>query len=242
MRGQIIEKSKDVYLIRIESRKNGKRKTLFSKTLRGKKGEAHKLLTEKLSELDKGLFVSSAKETLTDYLKRWLETVTQYQVTEATFENYKQIVRVHITPRIGDVRLSDLRKADVQNFYNQMTIHGIGARVVRLTHAVLHSALNEAVRVNLIPFNPASKSKLPKWIRKDITVLTPEQAKAFSQAAKNVLHGCALVFALETGMRPEEYLALKWTDLDLDKGLATVNRTLKRRKKWRKRHLVFRQA
>lgn len=231
MRGQIIEKSKDVYLIRIESKKNGKRKTLFSKTVHGKKSDAHKLLTEKLSELDKGLFVSSAKETIGDYLTRWLETVTKHQVTEATFENYKMIVRVHIKPQIGDVRLSDLRKADVQNFYNKMTTDGNGARTVRLTHAVLHSALNEAVRLNLISFNPASKSKLPKWVRKDIIVLTQQQAKAFSKAAEDVPQGCALVFALETGMRPEEYLALKWTDLNLDNGTATVSKTLKRRKK-----------
>jgi integrase len=231
MRGQIIEKSKDVYLIRIETKKNGKRKTLFSKTVRGKKVDAHKLLTEKLSELDKGLFVASAKETLADYLTRWLETVTKFQVTESTFENYKLIVRVHIAPRIGEVRLSELRKADVQNFYNKMTADLTGARTVRLTHAVLHSALNEAVRLNMIPFNPASKSKLPKWTRKEITVLTAEQAKAFSKASKDALQGSALIFALETGMRPEEYLALKWTDLDLEKGAATVSRTLKRRKK-----------
>jgi integrase len=112
-----------------------------------------------------------------------------------------------------------------------MTSDGIGARTVRLTHAVLHSTLNEAVRLNLISFNPASKSKLPKWMRKDITVLTQQQAKEFIRAAKGVLHGAALVFALETGMRPEEYLALRWADLNFDNRTATVSRTLKRRKK-----------
>lgn len=230
MRGQIIEKSKGVWLVRIESNKDGKR-TSFSKQIRGNKKDAETFLTAKLSETDRGVFVQPSKQTLKSYLEQWLNTVAKVNVSEETFANYKWFIDKRISPRIGGLRLTDLRKSDVQHFYNQMTADGIGARMVRLCHSILHSALTEAVRLNLLAINPASKSKLPKWTRKEISVLTPEQAKAFREAAQNNSNGCVLIFALETGMRPEEYLALKWSDIDFEGAKAIVQRSLKRRKK-----------
>lgn len=171
------------------------------------------------------------QQTLKSYLDQWLNTVAKVNVSEETFANYKWFIDKRISPRIGELKLTDLRKADVQHFYNQMTADGIGARMVRLCHSILHSALTEAVRLNLLPTNPLSKAKLPKWTRKEISILTLEQAKSFRDAAQNNSNGCVLVFALETGMRPEEYLALKWSDIDFENGTATVQRSLKRRTK-----------
>ncbi|HEX8396069.1 MAG TPA: N-terminal phage integrase SAM-like domain-containing protein [Pyrinomonadaceae bacterium] len=208
MRGQIKEKSKGVWLIRIESNKDGKRSS-FSKQIRGTKKDAQIFLTAKLSEMDKGVFVQPFKQTLKNYLDQWLNTVAKVNVSEETFANYKWFIDNRISPRIGEFKLTDLRKADVQHFYNQMTAGGIGARMVRLCHSILHSALAEAVRLHLLSINSASESKLPKWTRKEISVLSPAQARAFQEVAQNNPNGLVLVFALESGMRPEEYLALK---------------------------------
>lgn len=113
MRGQIIEKSKGVWLVRIESNKDGKR-TSFSKQIRGNKKDAETFLTAKLSETDRGVFVQPSKQTLKSYLEQWLNTVAKVNVSEETFANYKWFIDRRISPRIGGLRLTDLRKADVR--------------------------------------------------------------------------------------------------------------------------------
>lgn len=62
MRGQIIEKSKGVWLIRIESKKDGRRSS-FSKQIRGNKEDAQTFLTAKLSEMDNDVFVQPSTNT-----------------------------------------------------------------------------------------------------------------------------------------------------------------------------------
>lgn len=66
--------------------------------------------------------------------------------------------------------------------------------------------------------------------RKEMQALSPTDATTFLNAAQDDEHGTLFAFAIATGMRPEEYLALKWTDIDLEGRAATVSRTLV----WRK--------
>jgi hypothetical protein len=63
------------FLVRIQTRKNGKLENLFSRTVRGKKSDANKLLTEKFAELDKGVLVKDEKLTLNEYLDKWLKII-----------------------------------------------------------------------------------------------------------------------------------------------------------------------
>lgn len=82
----------------------------------------------------------------------------------------------------------------------------------------------------MIAVNPCADAVLPKMIRNEMKAFSPEQAQKFLQAAKENKYGLILAFALLTGMRPEEYLGLKWSDLDLNKKTAIVQRALL----WRK--------
>lgn len=74
--------------------------------------------------------------------------------------------------------------------------------------------------------NPCEFVDLPRMARKEMQALSPHEASRFLQAAREDKLGIVLSFALATGMRPEEYLALKWSDLDLHAGNATVRRTV----------------
>jgi integrase len=78
----------------------------------------------------------------------------------------------------------------------------------------------------MLPLNPAQSVDLPRRTRQEMKALSPEEATVFLEAAKEDTHGLIFAFALATGMRPEEYLALQWKDIDLHKGTATVQRTL----------------
>jgi integrase len=102
----------------------------------------------------------------------------------------------------------------------------LSARTVRYTHAVLSSALKQAVAWGLIPRNPAQFVELPKQTREEMNALSPEMARRFLEAAATDKWAVLFQLALSTGMRPEEYLGLKWSDIDLDGAVVTIQRTL----------------
>ena len=79
--------------------------------------------------------------------------------------------------------------------------------------------------------NPASFVDLPKQTRKEMQALSPDEAACFLVAASEDRYGVLFTFALITGMRPEEYLGLQWKDVDLQKDIVTVQRTLVWRRK-----------
>lgn len=109
-----------------------------------------------------------------------------------------------------------------------MIERGLSARTVRYTHVVLRSALQQAVGWRLLLENPADGIKLPQQPRSEMRALTVEQARAFLKAALATPHGRVLALALTTGMRPSEYLGLKWQDLDWERQTISVVRTLRR--------------
>ncbi len=235
MRGQLIEKSKGVWLIRIQQRGfDGKRKS-FSETFRGNKTEAEIRLTKKLSELDNGTLNTNSKQTLSEYLDLWLETIAKPRLHKRTFGDYKDLMRLHVRDALGKIKLSDLKAVHIQKLYGELqTVKNLSPRRIRYVHAVLSSALKKAVELDVLPRNVAKLVQLPKQTKKEMDVLTEEECKMFMNALKGERLETMFSFALATGMRPEEYLALQWKDVDFDKGTATVRRAVIRlpKSKW----------
>jgi integrase len=102
----------------------------------------------------------------------------------------------------------------------------LSPRVVRYTHAVLSSALKQAVKWDMLHRSPACAVDLPRMVRKEMKAMSPEEASRFLEAVKDTRQYALFNFALTTGMRPQEYLGLKWSDVDLEKGSATVQRAI----------------
>jgi|GEM_PF-4046430 len=109
-----------------------------------------------------------------------------------------------------------------------MGARDLSARTVRHTHAVLSSALKQAVRWGLLTHNVATMVDLPRQEQHEMKALSPEEAGRFLAAAKADRHAALSVLALDSGMRPEEYLALKWDDVDLRARTVNVRRALVR--------------
>jgi integrase len=126
--------------------------------------------------------------------------------------------------------LASISAFDIQTLYRDLLVQRLSARSIRYTHAVLRSALKQAMRWNLILSNPADSVDLPRQDRRQIAVLNVEQARTFVRAISGHPHRSLFALALTTGMRPSEYLGLTWKDLDLDRGTVSVSHTLE----WRK--------
>lgn len=228
MAGQIIKRGDKTWIVRIFQGRdeNGKRRYV-NKTIHGTKKNAEKYLTAKLRDKDLGINIEPASESLDKYLEKWLESVVRSRVREATFDDYKYLLDRYVSPTLGAIKLCDIRSIDIQKVYGDMLSEKeLSARTVRMTHAVLSSAMKQAVRWHMLQRNPCDFVDLPRMARKEMQALSPEEAGRFLDAARADKLGIVLSFALATGMRPEEYLALKWSDLDLHAGNATVRRTL----------------
>jgi integrase len=76
--------------------------------------------------------------------------------------------------------------------------------------------------------DPTNGAQLPRLGRREMCVLTAEQSGIFLSAVLKTHYGPVFGVALTTGMRPSEYLALKWQDIDWDRGTVSVVRTLER--------------
>jgi integrase len=148
--------------------------------------------------------------------------------TSDTGPNNGKKKRPEVKPvtNIGKKKLSEIRPLDVQTLYSKMQARGLSSRTVRYTHAVLNSAFKQAIKWGLLSKNPAAFVDLPKRERKEMQALSPEEAVRFITAAAEDAMSLVFNLALATGMRPEEYLALQWKDVDLDRGLLTIQRTL----------------
>ena len=108
----------------------------------------------------------------------------------------------------------------------------LSSRTVRYVHTLLNNALKQAVKWQMLRYNPAALTDLPKKTRsRKIQPLTEEQQSQFLNAAEGDRYYTLFVLALTTGLRPEEYLALRWSDVDVKKGSVTVERALIFRKK-----------
>jgi integrase len=178
----------------------------------------------KLRERDLGRDLEGAKITLHEYLDRWLETAVKPRVRDKTYQDYERILCRYVRPSLGARILAALRPLDLQTTYQQMTERGLSARTVRYAHAVLRSAMRQAVRWRLLLENPADGIRLPQQPRREMRALTVVQARAFLETTTAAPYGQVLAVALTTGMRPSEYLGLKWQDIDWARQTVSVVR------------------
>jgi integrase len=231
MAGQIIKRGDDTWLVRIFRGReaNGKRQYLNT-TIKGKKKDAETYLSKTLAAISTGTFVEPSSLTVNSYLEKWLERIAKTRVSERTYRGYEWLLKNRVSTTLGNKKLSDVRPLDIQTLYGEMQERGLSSRSVRAFHAVLSSAFKQAVRWQMLARNPCEAVDLPRQIRKEMQAFSPEEARRFLEAAAKDSHGVIFAFALATGMRPEEYLALKWSDIDLNKGTATVQRSLQRPK------------
>ena len=228
--GQIIARGDRRWLIRIylgRDNETNKRK-YHNRTIRGPMREAQAYLTRKLRERELGRDLEGAKITLTEYLDRWLEAAVKPRVRDKTYQDYEGMLRRYVRPGLGTKILAALRPLDLQSTYQQMMERGLSARTVRYTHVVLRSAMQQAVRWRLLLENPADGIKLPQQPRTEMRVLAVEQVRTFLKSATAASYGRVLAVALTTGMRPSEYLGLKWQDVDWARQTVSVVRTLQR--------------
>jgi integrase len=185
-----------------------------------------------LAKRGSGRELASPVMTLNEYLDRWLELAARPKLRTRSFVDYKLLLGRYVRPVLGDKDIAGLRPFDIQTMYNAMQRRTLSSRTIQYTHAVLHAALEQAVQWRLLDSSPASGVEIPKPRRAEIRVLRPDEARRFLDHIAGTRYGALLGLALTTGMRPSEYLALRWSDIDWEKETVSVTRSLKKGTGW----------
>jgi len=186
------------------------------------KKEAQQERSKITTQVTAGQYRGDQKVTLGEFLPAWLERRVQDGMRPSTERMYRRYIEQDLVPAIGLVRLSQMRKHQVDQFIQQLRSDGRGATTIRRIHAVLRSALTAAERLDLIDFNPATKIALPTPARSKAKIWEPDQVRAFLDAAAAWRLGVVYELAVFSGLRRGELAGLRWVDVDFTRRELTV--------------------
>ncbi len=197
-----------------------RRKDIYGKT----KAEVQKKLRMAQTANDAGQLPSATKTTVAEYLKFWMENISRAAVS--TKDRYQADITKHINPVIGKVRLQQLTGLHIDSVISQANSIELSPRSQQHIFSVLNKTLNDAVKRDLIGFNPCAKSDKPRLKKTKHTVWTADQSQAFLKHVAGHRWFALFTLAMFTGMRQGEALALFWSDIDWTKNEIQISRTL----------------
>lgn len=203
-----------------------------SKSFKGSETAARKELGRIVREIEHGSYVKPERTNVADFLRRWLRDYASITVTPKTLEGYTMIVERHLVPHLGRMQLQQLDAKHIQEYYAAARKEGavkggkLSAKTVRQHHAVLRKALKCAVRWGMVVRNAADMVDAPKPETTGRPTYTPEQLQALVQATDATHWGPIMLIAAATGMRRGEILALTWDDIDVQRQMILVSKSV----------------
>jgi len=205
----------------------GKRQQVWRSGFRTKR-EATLAMNDEIGQRQAGSYVEPNRLTVGQFLtEHWLPGLVK--IRPSTLRSYQSHVDLYLVPAFGGVRLSGLTTPLINRLYTDL-LQGSGHRgrklspaTIRRVHATLHSALGDAQRWRLIPYNPATGTELPTVRRGEMKVWSGEELGAFLLAAADDRLSMLYRLVAHTGLRRGEAVALRWSDVDLTAGSLTIS-------------------
>jgi integrase len=165
-----------------------KRKVLYGKT----RQEVAQKLTKAIADRDGGLVFDHENLRVEDYLDRWIEGSVRRNVKPITYESYERILRVHVVPTLGKVKLNTLNSLHLQSLYSERLDSALSPRTVQYVHVVMHRALKQAVRWGLVSRNVSEAVDPPRIHPKEIHPLSPSKlVPSWRRRERTVWRRCA---------------------------------------------------
>ena len=197
-------------------------------------GKTQKEVAQKLkaatASIDSGTYTAPSKMTVGEWLDIWAKDYLG-GVKPRTVDSYKAAIRTHIKPALGAVKLAELNAHTIQGFYNALGVErdgkpGLSPKTVKNVHGVLHGALQQAMAVGYIRFNPAGACVIPRKERLELKPLDEKHIAVFLETIKGHRFETLFTVTLFTGMREGETLGLMWESVDIKGGTITIDKQL----------------
>jgi integrase len=207
------------YLVRVESPDpvTGKRRRVTVGTFATKR-EAEKQEAKAITERERGTLLNPDRTTVGELLDRYLETEVPRTVKPENRQEYDVIIRKHLKPTLGSVKVRKLTVEHVERLYADLQAAGYSSSLIKKCHLRLSSALRLAKRWNIVAENVCDMARPPKLTYKQTQIWTPDDVAAFLDAAADDDLYAYWLLLVETGARTSELLGVTWNDVDLERG------------------------
>lgn len=176
----------------------------------------------------RGIPVIANRQTVAEYLTTWLETRVKPNRAGSTYRGYEGIVRVHVIPEIGGIKLADLTAEDIDRLLLHRGKTGISPNTVASIRTMLRKALNDAEKRGYIDRNPVRYTEPPRLVPFEPKPLTETEIPRFLDAIKGDRLEAFFVLAMTLGLREGELFGLQWGDIDFDARELVVRRQIQR--------------
>ena len=210
------------YSVGLDDRGQRRRRVLYGKTKR----DVMQALDELRDLSRRGAMIFPEKITVTEFLIQWLDSIVRPNNRPSTHAQYRSLMVTHVMPVLGGMRLARLKPIHLIQLQRHLEERGASPRMRHAVHTRLHRALQQAVKLQLIPLNPSAAVDPPRFTGRAMRPLQAEEASAFLCAAAGSRLYPLYMLALTSGMRQGELLALRWKDLDMEGGYVDVQHSL----------------
>ncbi len=229
--GNLSVKNGNYYAVLNYKNANGKRKTKWISLGLPEKGNKRKAEAElaKLRaefEVPEEVGDLSSDMLFADYLLEWLE-IAKGRLAIATYSTYVGLVKSSIEPyfRQKKLTLRELEARHIQSFYSEK-LKVVKPNTVIHYHAIIHSALEYAVKTDMVIQNVASKVDRPKKNDFQPVFLSAEETQKMFETLKGKKLELPVLVAAFYGLRRGEVLGLKWDAIDFERGTISIKRTV----------------
>jgi integrase len=206
-------------------KQDGRVITATGRTMTESKRNAQEKL-KRLQPLNKGLAEKGGALTLEEFIIPWMKERHQQEVAYSTFERYSQLIRCHINPLIGHVKLMELNKRHVDQMLSAMNLAGQSKRSQRQARAVLSVAMSGAVKEEILAFNPVANARKIKIEHFEFEPLKIEEVGRVIRSAETTQLKLRWTMALFYGLRQGEALGLRWRDIDFNTKTVQVTKQM----------------
>ena len=231
--GHLQEKNGFFYIVLNYKDSNGKRKTKWEATglpVKKNKKKADALLQERRRTFVPPTSPSEVRLDndilFADFMLKWLE-IAKSSVQITTYASYQGMIQGVIEPyfRKEGIRLADLKAVDLQEFYTKQ-LERVTANSVIHYHANIHKALKYAVKIDLIPTNPADKVERPKKNAFRGDFYSAEEINALLAIVRGTKLEIPVLLGAFYGLRRSEVLGLKWDAIDFEANTLEIRHIL----------------
>ena len=221
MRGHVRKRGKSSWALVIDLGRdaNGKRRQKWH-SFKGTKKGAEAEITRLLESMRTGTYVEPQRLTVNDLLERWLSS-RESKVGARTLAVYREIVKKHLAPALGALRLEKLQPFHLDEYYEKKLREGrsdgkggLAPASVAKHHRILHAAFETALRWNWLSHNPSDRADPPTPEGREMASLDEAGIGKLLEAAANSELHVPVLLAVTTGLRRGEFLALRWSDLN----------------------------
>jgi len=190
-------------------------------------GEVKKWLLEQRKQLQEGVYVTDDTITVATFLDKYIRDVATSTLSPRTIISYQYLIKNHINPCIGSIRLSLLRPEHLQTLYSKKLEEGLSRRTVQYIHQFVHTSLKVACKWGLVLRNVADLAQAPNTERKTPVILTAtQQVNELLETVREDRLYALYVCAVSLGLREGELLTLNWADVDFKKRTLRVDKQL----------------